>query len=193
MIYLLDIKKSEKNKEILKEFNKYNLVEGKSDKYSHKILYYEPSHAIYGGGELYQKTLNSLAGENGFLPQKQRIYVLKNIFFEVESDSINEDLDLFNWHCQKFYRCLYEQLTNFAVNNNLDALFVYINKEEYEDILFFGKWIVDAKIEFSNEMLLCRLPMSPATRLKFSELWEPNDHCADFIKTNGPIVSQLKI
>jgi len=158
MFYFVDrLKIHQTNPNVLKVLTTYGRSNFSQGNDSHKIIYHDPKNGVYGGGELIQKSLGSFFKEGRIPQNNQLIWVLENVFFEVDHEDILEDLRRFEWHCKAFYESLYEQLINFAINNGLTSVFVYVDSQEYQDMIDFGLWVTSGEIPCADDMILSRI------------------------------------
>jgi hypothetical protein len=136
MFYLIKNHKKSKNYNFLNIYEKYFKTKLEND--DEYIIFFNNNFEKVRGGV----TLTRCDGEKNFphLKKIDKIWVIKEIYFEVENPSIHQSNNLFEYWCSNFYMGLYESIVNFSVDQSIEEIYFNLNHEDYNDVKFFGKW-----------------------------------------------------
>ena len=132
-----------------------------------------------GGAYLVKKSLEALPvalkDSLHLLNMKEDVWQCAGLYFELpEGDPAFFMPSAFEETCRSFYRNIYETFMNFSALQNMPLLLTKLNKDNYEDTLYFGLWPYLAR-ERGDDGVYGLLSLHPQHYVLFQTQWRTYD------------------
>ena len=143
------------------------------------VICQESDRGVVGGAYLVKKSLEALPvnlrDSLHLLNMKEPVWQCAGLYFELpEGDPAFFMPSAFEEACRSFYRNIYETFMNFSALQNMPLLLTKLNKDNYEDTLYFGLWPYLAR-ERGDDGVYGLLSLHPQHYVLFQTQWRTYD------------------